>query len=80
MTRLVDEGVILIAAGGDTTAHTLAALTFYVLDNPPVLKKLTDELRNAIPDPKHPPTWQKLEQLPYLVSTLFPPRVLDLFD
>lgn len=68
LDRLMDEGLILIGAGGETTAQTLAVLTFNLLHNPPVLQKLRKELDDAIPDPANMPSWQQLEQLPYLVS------------
>jgi len=66
--RLMDEGLILIGAGGETTAQTLAVLTFHLLNNPDKLEKLRKELVKAMPDRNVLLPWQKLEQLPYLVS------------
>jgi cytochrome P450 len=43
-----DSG-LLIAAGADTMSITLTA-AFYLLKNPRVLKKLTDEIREALTD------------------------------
>ncbi|KAL1600670.1 hypothetical protein SLS60_007058 [Paraconiothyrium brasiliense] len=68
--RLMDEGLILLGAGADTTAHTLAVLWFHLLQNPVTLAKLTQELQEAIPDPHNPPPWAKLEQLPYLRAVI----------
>lgn len=68
--RLMDEGFILVGAGGETTAQTLAVLTYHLLSNPDALAKLTKELNDAIPNPQSPPSWQKLEQLPYLRATI----------
>lgn len=68
--RLMDEGFILIGAGGETTAQTLAVLTFHLLNNPLVLQKLQTELDTAMPDPSRPMSWQQLEQLPYLVRVV----------
>lgn len=68
--RLMDEGMILIGAGGDTTAHTLTVLWFNLLTNPEALAKLTNELKEAIPDPQNPPSWIQLEQLPYLRAVI----------
>lgn len=65
--RLMDEGFILVGAGGETTAQTLAVLSFHLLNNPPVLGKLRAELDGIMPDPKLSASWQQLEQLPYLV-------------
>lgn len=64
----MDEGFILVGAGGETTAQTLAVLTFHLLNNPQVLRKLQEELDHAMPDPEQQIPWQQLEQLPYLVS------------
>jgi cytochrome P450 len=68
--RLMDEGLILIGAGGETTAQTLSVLTFHLLQNPDFLRRLTEELHQAIPDPQNIPPWQKLEQLPLLRATI----------
>lgn len=65
--RLTDEGVILLAGGAETTAQTLAVLTFHLLDNPDILRRLKDELTQAMPDANVPLPWHKLEQLPFLV-------------
>ena len=70
MTRLVDEGVIIVGAGTDTTANTLEVTTFYILNTPQALQNLVKELDEAIPNPSNPPSWQKLEQLPYLRATI----------
>jgi len=68
--RLMDEGLILIGAGGETTAQTLAVLTFHLLQHPSFLKKLVKELREAIPDRQSHPPWQTLERLPLLRATI----------
>jgi cytochrome P450 len=65
--RLQEEAYIIVIAGTDTTAATLSALTYHLLSNPNVLKKLRDELETAMPDPNESPTL-KVETLPYLVS------------
>ena len=64
----MDEGFILVGAGGETTAQTLAVLSFHLLKNPEVLKRLRAELVEAMPDSSISISWQQLEQLPYLVS------------
>ncbi len=66
--RLLGEGFILVGAGGETTAHTLAVLSFHLLNNPEILKKLRAELVEVMPDPCSPVSWQQLEQLPFLVG------------
>ena len=42
-------------------------MTFHLLRNPEMLKKLQDELGNVMPEPDSQPKWNVLEQLPYLV-------------
>lgn len=48
--RLVDEGRVLIQAGTDTTSVTLSAITYHILANPKILKRLKAELQQAIPN------------------------------
>ena len=69
ISRLTAEALTLIGAGSETTATTLATLTFYLLSTPRVLQKLTAELDTAIPDVRSPPQLRELEQLPYLVRS-----------
>ena len=68
--RLADEANILLGAGTDTTASTLAYTTYHLLSNPTILKKLRDELISAIPDPQDMPPLNKLEALPYLTAVV----------
>lgn len=66
--RLADEAMVLLIAGMETTGQTLAAITYRLLTNPPILKHLKKELENALPNPNDIPEASKLEGLPYLVS------------
>jgi len=68
--RLGQEAISLIGAGGITTQHTLKTLTYHILANPPVLARLTAELKQAMPDPNVPASLQQLEHLPYLSAVL----------
>lgn len=68
--RLVDEARILLAAGTDTTANTLAAITYHLLANPEILKRLKDELASAIPHPESTPELYQIEGLPYLTAAI----------
>jgi len=52
------------------TAYTLSALTYRLLANPEMFKKLKTELENAIPDPDTPVNSAQLEQLPYLTGLI----------
>lgn len=71
MDRLCDEGQIFTGAGSETTAKALTTALFYLLlkgDSFAILKR---ELVQMMPDAKST-SWQKLEQLPYLVPLLCP--------
>jgi hypothetical protein len=59
---LKQESANLIVAGVDTTAMTLTYLTYAVLRNPEVKRKLTEEL-SMLPDNY---SWDDLEAKPYL--------------
>ena len=68
--RLLDEAIVLVGAGTDTTANTLAALTYHILANPDILKKLKTELAEAIPDVETLPESTRIETLPYLTAVI----------
>jgi cytochrome P450 len=66
--RLGHEAQTVIGAGLVTTAWALAHSTFYILNDPETLKKLQAELSRAIPNPRTPVDWVKLEELPFLTG------------
>ncbi|KAF2257737.1 cytochrome P450 [Lojkania enalia] len=68
LQRVVDEAVLVVGAGSDTTSQTLAIMTFQLLKTPLVLQRLIAELDANITDPSNVPALHKLEQLPYLAS------------
>ncbi|KAK4443094.1 cytochrome P450 [Podospora aff. communis PSN243] len=68
--RLVDEGMTIILAGTETTAHTLAATMFYVLNDKKILARLRDELAALAPGPPEKYTYSGLESLPYLTAVI----------
>ena len=70
LPRLVQEAASLVAAGTITSTHMLAATTYHVLANPPILNRLVSELEEAIPDAATPCSIQDLEQLPYLSAVV----------
>lgn len=70
LPRLVQEASSLVAAGTITSTHMLAATTYHVLANPPILNRLASELEEAIPDAATPCSVQDLEQLPYLSAVV----------
>ncbi|KXH25873.1 cytochrome P450 [Colletotrichum simmondsii] len=68
--RLQQEAISVTGAGIETTMRALSLCTFHVLANPPVLEKLQAELKEAIVDPRNPPDWDALSQLPYLSACI----------
>jgi cytochrome P450 len=64
--RLSIEGNIILGAGFKTTRSALSHLTYSILNNPEIHRKLLKELENAIPDPNSIPSHQVLKKLPYL--------------
>lgn len=66
--RLVDEGNILMIAGGEAITQLLTVTSYHLLANPAILARLQEELATVMPEPDTPVTWAQLEQLPYLVS------------
>ncbi|KAF1931945.1 cytochrome P450 [Didymella exigua CBS 183.55] len=64
--RLVDEAMVLAIAGADTTASTLAALTYHILASPPIFTRLRAELDSVMPSPDHAPDPKALDALPFL--------------
>ncbi|KAI9035173.1 cytochrome P450 [Aspergillus affinis] len=64
--RLKDEAMSIVGAGIETTKMANVVTSFHILNNPAILRRLQDELKDAIPDASKPPTLSVLEQLPYL--------------
>ena len=64
--RLNDEAVVILIAGSDTTASTLAAITYHLLADAQLLARLKTELGTAMPDPNDLPQAAKLDKLPLL--------------
>ncbi|KAH8688960.1 cytochrome P450 [Talaromyces proteolyticus] len=68
--RLTEEGFILLGAGSETTANTMALAAYHLTKNKLVLEKLRAELKQVMPSPKSSPCWSDLEQLPYLTAVI----------
>lgn len=69
--RLKREAFALLAAGTITTAGTLALITYFILANPTVEKRLGEELKEVTACyPKEVPRWAHLEKLPYLTGCI----------
>ncbi|KAI1861411.1 uncharacterized protein JN550_010791 [Neoarthrinium moseri] len=65
--RLSGEGFSLKAAGTETTATTLTAITYYLLAAPEVAARLRQDLKDV--DPKKL-SWTTLEKYPYLWAVI----------
>ncbi|KAL8876591.1 MAG: hypothetical protein Q9198_005240 [Flavoplaca austrocitrina] len=64
--RLAAEGFSIVAAGSQTVAHTLAVISYHLIANPHILKRLQVELASAMPIDGSAPKWDRLEKLPFL--------------
>lgn len=64
--RLSDEVVVLLIAGSDTTASTMAAIVYHLLADRALLARLKAELIEAIPEPNQLPVAEKLDKLKLL--------------
>jgi cytochrome P450 len=70
ISRLVQEGQIIVSAGTETTAWCLSVMTYHLLANPAILERLREELYTAMPDPDKVVPLEKLEQLPFLTACI----------
>ncbi|MCJ1465427.1 hypothetical protein MMC07_004045 [Pseudocyphellaria aurata] len=68
--RLQHEVETFVIAGTETSAHALACITFHVLDNPSVLRRLQEELNNFKRSSSGAARLREIEQLPYLTCVL----------
>ena len=56
-----------------TVAHTLSVITYHVVQDKEILRKLQTELKNAMANSYSQPSWTQLEKLPYLVRGALEP-------
>jgi cytochrome P450 len=66
--RLQMEAGSLVGAALETSKMTTALAIYYILAQPDVEKKLREELKTFMPDPKKILTLPELEKLPYLAA------------
>ncbi|KAJ4244772.1 hypothetical protein NW762_014349 [Fusarium torreyae] len=64
--RLTDEAMVLVTAGSETTASTLAAITYHLLADTSLMARLRAELKTVMPEPDQLPDQTKLKNLPFL--------------
>ncbi|KAI9769290.1 MAG: hypothetical protein M1839_003767 [Geoglossum umbratile] len=70
INRLWQEGQVVIGGGTETVGNALTVITFHLLSNPDMMRRLKQELAEVIPDVTDIPSWQRLEQLPYLSAVI----------
>ncbi|KAG6995793.1 N-acetyltryptophan 6-hydroxylase ivoC [Physcia stellaris] len=68
--HLKSEAQLFVSAGTVTTSHVLSTTSFHLVDNPEILERLQQELEPLMSAESRPPTWQQLEQLPYLTAVI----------
>ena len=69
--RLVDDGMILLGAGTETTAGTLYVITYYLLSQKETLARLREDLRRVIAKSRPKlPSLPELENLDYLRAVI----------
>lgn len=61
--RLGDEAMVLVMAGSETTASTLGVITYHLLADRQLLRRLKTELETVMPDPNELPVASKLDSL-----------------
>jgi cytochrome P450 len=72
--RLWQEGQLFNIAGAETTAWTLGLVTYYLLAQPQILRRLRQELASVVKNGRIDTSTADLEQLPYLVSCFWNSR------
>ena len=60
---------VLIIAGSETSATTLSGATYFLLQNPAVMKKLLEEVRSSFKSEEEI-TFSSVSQLPYILAVL----------
>lgn len=67
---LSGEALSFCTAAADTTGNALETSAYYVVTNPHIYHALTEELREAFPDPSAELDYLTLEKLPYLTGVI----------
>jgi cytochrome P450 len=66
--RLMHEGFAIIVGAVETQTRPLAVAAWHIYSREDVRCRLREELKTIMPTPDSKPSWNQLEQLPYLVS------------
>lgn len=67
--ELISNSTVLIIAGSETTATLLSGATYWLLQTPSALRKVTDEVRNAFENEDINFT-NETARLPYMLACL----------
>ncbi|KAI0659811.1 high nitrogen upregulated cytochrome P450 monooxygenase 2 [Cubamyces menziesii] len=70
LKRLLDEGVLAIVAGSDTTSSALTSLAFLLVAHPPVLKRLQEEIDQYYPPGEDPCNAKHYRDMHYLTAVI----------
>lgn len=70
LDRLMDEAAGVVGAGIETTKWATVVTVFHIINNPSVLRRLRQDLKKAISDPRCPPGLTELDQMPYLMACI----------
>jgi cytochrome P450 len=68
--QLLNEAEVLFSAGSHTVGTVLMTGVHHLLHNPEIKKRLVEEVRGAWPSLDKPPSYEELEKLPFLASTI----------
>lgn len=64
--HLVSEAIVMLVAGTDTTAASLAVSLHYLFQQPETYRKLQEEIQSVMPELNSKPKIQTLDTLPFL--------------
>lgn len=64
--HMIAEGIVMIVAGTDTTAASLAVTLHHLLQRPELYRRLQAEVRTVIPTRDSKPAFSDLDSLPFL--------------
>lgn len=69
LQELIDESILFLSAGADTSSFTLTIAVYHILSNPDIMQTLQKELAELKEQHggQNPPL-KAIEKLPYLVS------------
>ena len=64
---LLDEAILFVSAGADTTSDAVTLALLNVLHNPSIHNRVREEIDGIWPQVEQCPPYEVLEKLPYLV-------------